>query len=185
MCGRFYLFFDDDGKQTRLYHKVSELSVAYAQKEIYPSQHALVLIEGNYEYNVSVMKWGISSYKGSLLINARSEGIHEKKTFIPMLSKRCLIPCNGFYEWKQNKKIYIYEKEEPIFYLAGIYNQDHEFVIVTGEADNQMKQVHHRTPIIIKDKDVDAYLHHDCEFAVDNENLGFRLEDSNEKLSKS
>ena len=103
MCGRFYLFFDDDGKQTRLYHKVSELSVAYAQKEIYPSQHALVLIEGNYEYNVSVMKWGISSYKGSLLINARSEGIHEKKTFIPMLSKRCLIQIGRAFE----KQIYI------------------------------------------------------------------------------
>ena len=72
---------------------------------------------------------------------------------------------------------FIYEKEEPLFYLAGIYNDQEEFVIVTGEAEKEMKHIHHRTPLIIHEQDIQRYLSGDCEFAVDNENLGFRLEE--------
>lgn len=176
MCGRYYFSIEEALDQITLKKKIAQMTIDFAKKEIFPSQQAIVLVEGPQDYETAVMKWGIKSYKGSLLINARSETIHEKKTFQPMLSQRCLIPCNGFFEWKNKKKIFIYEKQESIFYLAGIYNQDHEFVIVTGEANKDMKQIHHRTPIILHERDIDRYLRHECEFAVDNDDLGFRLE---------
>lgn len=177
MCGRYYFSLDDLAKDHFLRQKITQMSIFdFAQKEIFPSQNAIVLVAGKEEPEIEVMKWGIKGYQGkSLLINAREEGIAEKKTFRPMLKHRCLIPCNGFYEWKNKKKVFIYELEEPLFYLAGIFNELKEFVIVTGAADKEMKHVHHRTPIILREKDIKAYLQGDCEFAVDNDDLGFRL----------
>lgn len=178
MCGRYYFSLEDIADSALLKKKISQMSISnFAQREIFPSQQALVLIEGEDVFQVKVMKWGIKNYQGSLLINARNEGIDQKRTFSPMLSHRCLIPCNGFYEWKNKKKVFIYEKEEPLFYLAGIYNEQDEFVIITGEAQKDMKHVHHRTPLIYHEKDIQRYLSLDCEFAVDNDNLGFRLEE--------
>ena len=176
MCGRYFFDLNQSIFTTNIKQKIAQLSIAFAQNEIYPSQHVLVLVEQDREITVDVMKWGLTSYKGSLLINARSVGIEEKKTFRPMLEHRCLIPCNGFYEWKNKKKIYITKKNEEMFYLAGIYNEQKEFVIVTGESQKQMKQIHHRTPIILHEADKERYIRHDCEFAVDNEDLEFELE---------
>lgn len=180
MCGRYYFALEDSLAFAKLKKKISQMSIFnFASQEVFPSQNALVLLENEdqNDYVVKTMKWGIKNYKGALMINARNEGIDQKKTFLPMLAHRCLIPCNGFYEWKNKKKIFIYEKEEPLFYLAGIYNDQEEFVIVTGEAEKEMKHIHHRTPLIIHEQDIQRYLSGDCEFAVDNENLGFRLEE--------
>lgn len=48
---------------------------------------------------------------------------------------------------------------------------------MTGEAQKEMKFVHHRTPIILHEKDIERYLKGDCEFAVDNDGLAFSLDD--------
>lgn len=178
MCGRYYFSIEEAPAFAKLKQKITQMSIShFAQHEIFPSQNALVLVEGQADYSLDVMKWGIKGFQNKLLINARNEGIETKKTFSPMLKHRCLIPCNGFYEWKNKKKVFIYEKEEPIFYLAGIYNEQKEFVIVTGEAEKDMKFVHHRTPIILHEKDIERYLKGDCEFAVDNDDLAFSLDD--------
>lgn len=177
MCGRYYFAMDDTIAFAKLKKKIAQMSIFdYSQNEIFPSQKVIVLVPDEHQdYQPTVMKWGIQGYHGKLIINARSEGIEEKRTFSPFIKQRCLIPCNGFYEWKNKKKVLIYEKEEPLFYLAGIYNDHHEFVIVTGDSQKEMKYVHHRTPLIYHEKDIYRYLHDDCEFAVDNDHLSFQL----------
>ena len=180
MCGRYYFSLEDTAAFAKLKRKITQMSIfSYAHQEVFPSQKSLVLVKDtrDEDYTLKTMKWGIKGYQGSLLINARNEGIETKKTFSPLLDHRCLIPCNGFYEWKNKKKVFIFEKKEPLFYLAGIYNEALEFVIVTGEAEKEMKHVHHRTPLIIHEQDINRYLNGDCEFAVDNDDLGFRLEE--------
>lgn len=82
--------------------------------------------------------WGIQ--KKSLIINARSETAHEKLTFKRILKNRCAIIANGFYEWNRNKKIYITRKDESMIYFAGLFNEKHEFVILTGESEKDMKK---------------------------------------------
>lgn len=99
-----------------------------------------------------------------------------------MLSKKCLIPCNGFYEWvkvgKQKQKILIQREDAPLFYLAGIYNEHKEFVIVTGESVRQMKDIHDRTPILMLEDQIPLYLQDELEFQVDNERLTFTAVDN-------
>ena len=148
---------------------------------MFPSNSALVLVDGQEDYELDVMKWGIEGPYGRL-INARSEGIEKKKTFRPMLSKKCMIPCNGFYEWvkvgKQKQKILIQREDAPLFYLAGIYNEQKEFVIVTGESVKEMKDIHDRTPILMLEDQIPLYLQDELEFQVDNEHLLFTAVDN-------
>ena len=178
MCGRYYFAFEDSVPFQRLQYKVEQKALfEYAREEVFPSQKALVLTRGENDYDVDVMKWGMEGYQGKRLINARKEGIEQKKTFAPYLKKRCLIPCNGFYEWVKTgngkQKIYIRKQDMPLFYLAGIYNEKKEFVIVTGEASDAMAQIHNRTPIIVREEQIISYLQEELAFQVDNEDLLF------------
>lgn len=178
MCGRYYFALSDEPSFSKLKRKIEQQALfEYAQEEVFPSQNALLLRKGKNDYDLDIMKWGLEGFKGNRLINARMEGIDEKRTFQGMLSNRCLIPCTGFFEWvkvgNKKQKIYIRKQDEPLFYLAGIYNEHKEFVIVTGESVKEMKQVHHRTPIILKEEQISAYLQEELDFEVDNEHMMF------------
>lgn len=178
MCGRYYFVFDEK-KEGFLKQVVSQLSLYnFEQGEIFPNQMALTLIKEQETIKAKTLKWGIDSFQNKVLINARNETKKEKKTFAKM--DRCVIPCNGFFEWKKvgstKKKIFIQKKEQDLVYLAGLCNQDH-FVILTSEAELEMKKVHHRTPLILDEKQMKAYLEEAYEPCTDNENLLFTLKE--------
>lgn len=190
MCGRYFFRLEENTAFLKLRKKIDQLALfEYAKEEIYPSNKALVLLPDDSDvYTLEVMRWGIKGNKGKLFINARSEHIEEKRTFIPMLQKRCLIPCNGFYEWvkhgERKNKVLICKTQSPLFYLAGIYNQNHEFVIVTGESQGDMKYIHHRTPIVINENQISHYFTKKQEFKVDNEGLSFLHQDKKSKYKQ-
>ena len=112
-------------------------------------------------------KWGLiphwaKDHKiGSRLINARSETILEKPAFQNIHKKRCIVPFDGFYEWKRegNKKVpyRIVLKDTEIFSLAGIWaiwkNPDGNiiptFSLLTQEPNNLMAAIHNRMPAIL------------------------------------
>lgn len=113
---------------------------------------------------VHALKWGFPSPNGKLIINARSETISDKPMFrIPFSSKRCLIPARGFFEWKDAEtgkkrlKFYISPPDQSLIYLAGLYwfFKDGEgtlipsFTIITTEANQDIKPLHDRMPVII------------------------------------
>ncbi len=112
--------------------------------------------------------------------NARSESIFEKPSFREsIVSRRCLIPATGFFEWKDvNGKKYphfISLKDNSIFSFAGIYDQwtDGEnsyqtFSIITTEANHLMAEIHNtkkRMPLILEQKDENKWLNKDLDQA--------------------
>lgn len=180
MCGRYFLKLDPSLLEgQRILEKVKQYNIYdFQEGEVFPSQKALVLLPHENTYIPSVQKWGMPGYKGNLLINARSEGIHEKYTFRPLLQNRCVIVANGFYEWvkqgTKKDKICIQKQKRPLLYMAGIYNAQQEFVIVTGASYGNMAALHGRTPILMDEEQMLAYLHMQREFVVDNEELTFQ-----------
>ena len=97
------------------------------------------------------------------MINARGETIGEKPTFrAAFRRRRCLIPADGFYEWKSaskgvKKPYYIRLADGKPFAFAGIWEHweggdGDEFLtcaIVTTDANNQLLPIHHRMPVIL------------------------------------
>lgn len=180
MCGRYYFRLDgEDEEINELRRKVMEKHLSgFVEGEVFPTQQALVLVAGKDGNEPSVKPWGMHGYQDKLIINARSEGIETKRTFAPYINNKCVVPCNGFYEWikhgMKKDKIYITKKERPLQYLAGIYNHKNEFVIVTGASAHTMKQIHDRTPLLLTREQVDCYLRNEYPFVVDNDDLIFQ-----------
>lgn len=181
MCGRYFFQIEDTLVQFQNLKTLLEEHqiVDFRQGEVFPSQDALVLCKSDTKrITPEVMKWGFDGIKGRRLINARREGIEDKVTFRPILNNRCVVCANGFYEWvahgSKKDKIYIQKAESPLFYMAGLYNPHGEFVIVTGPSSNEMERIHNRTPIMMNEVEMVAYLQGERSFIVENDGLIFQ-----------
>lgn len=163
MCGRYFVDveFEELMKRYGIYssYGLDDLKSG----EIFPTNKSPVIIGGNNEIALTGMKWGYDfSYMKNLIINSRIETISEKNMFKGSINtKRCIIPAEGFYEWKKvdkekfKKSITI--DNESIISFGGIYtditNKDNQlercFVIITRAANDSMIEVHDRMPLII------------------------------------
>lgn len=117
----------------------------------------------------SFFYWGITPEFGKnkpvaqKLINARAESVNDKVSFKSSFEKRrCLIPADGFYEWKKlGKKTKIpYRftlKEDELFAFAGIWEEyetvngeiQHTFLILTTGPNDIVSEIHDRMPVIL------------------------------------
>ena len=106
------------------------------------------------------LKWGFPGFdKGRLLINARAEGVRTRPTFADSFAnRRCVLPAAGFYEWDSSKEKVVFRLlDRPLLYLAGIYRPygaEKRFVVLTREANDSMKPVHDRMPLILTKEEV-------------------------------
>ena len=161
MCGRFALTRSEELSQT---FGVEVDPVPPPRYNIAPSQPVGVLVDSTEAgRQFRLMKWGlIPSWAkdpkiGNRLINARSETAREKPSFWAAFKRRrCLIPADGYYEWKKLEKskqpYYFQIPERPLFAFAGLWEswQDIETcTILTMEANPDIQAIHHRMPVIL------------------------------------
>ena len=113
------------------------------------------------------LKWGLipswaKERDFKALINARLETIDEKVSFKKLIKNfRCVAVADGFYEWKREDKEkipYFFSREDkkPIFFAA-IYEKD-QFCLITEESSENIKEIHHRQPVILNQTDINRYL---------------------------
>jgi len=161
MCGRFG--FREDLLDSVF--KKMEVLICGAQHltsnmNLSPGQRHWVIYKKDGKKIAEVVQWGVTpSWMQSkkALFNARLETLDQKPTFQKAFRfSRCLIPINGFYEWRQEgsqKKPYFFSRlEEEVFFLAGIYFQEEHLkktVVVTMKANAWMQDFHHRMPVIL------------------------------------
>lgn len=159
MCGRFTL-------KARSAEVAKALGVPELLFEprynIAPTQEVLVVHSEGDDKVMSPMRWGLVpswSKDGKGMINARAEGVAKKPSFRTSFRKRrCLIPADGFYEWKavERKKqpFYFHLPDSRVFAFAGLWDpwqgQD-GCAIVTAEANGVVHAVHDRMPVILDD----------------------------------
>lgn len=138
-------------------------------------QHPSMAVISNIEpAKFQFFQWGLiphwasdaSNQKNTL--NARMETINEKSSFRNYTQQRCLIPSDGFYEWKwldskgkSKQKYLLHLPGEAIFSLAGLWSSWTErssgkslytFSILTTAANELMSEIHNtkkRMPVII------------------------------------
>jgi putative SOS response-associated peptidase YedK len=133
-----------------------------------PMQHIPAVIHNGTSNKLGVLRWGLvpswakDDKAGSKMINARAESLLEKVSFKGLIrSRRCLIPADGFYEWKQQaggkQPMRIVLQDRSIFSMAGLYdiwtdasgNKLSTCTIITTEANSLMADIHDRMPVIL------------------------------------
>ncbi|MEX2511412.1 MAG: SOS response-associated peptidase [Cyclobacteriaceae bacterium] len=167
MCGRYSLAKSKIDLENRFEAEMLEpFSPRY---NIAPSQ-LVPIITSDSPKGFSHFYWGITpgfaknKPVANKLINARSETITEKATFKNAFKKnRCLVPADGFYEWKKiGKKTKIpyrfVQHGEILFAFAGIWEEyetekgelEHTFLILTTGPNKLTAEIHDRMPVILK-----------------------------------
>ncbi|MDX2160793.1 MAG: SOS response-associated peptidase [bacterium] len=176
MCGRYVLHADP--QQLQQAFNLTTAPEFAPRFNIAPTQ-TVPVITSDHPDQAEFLRWGLipswakDMSMGAKLINARSETVEEKPSFRNAFKRRrCVIPMNGFYEWKQlddgsKQPIYIHHKEEPFWGLAGLWevwkNPDtgeevRTFSILTTSANAFMQQIHDRMPVILQPKDYERWL---------------------------
>ncbi|WP_420632168.1 SOS response-associated peptidase [Candidatus Leptofilum sp.] len=183
MCGRFALMTPTE--QLAMQFDVPETAVAalppsVPRYNIAPTQSVTAIRLGeNGGRELTFFRWGlVPSWAkdikiGSRMINARSETVAEKPSFRAAFKRRrCLIPADGFYEWrklgsgKQPTFIRPVDGEERPFALAGLWEvwRDPDgsslqtCTILTTTPNELMAPIHNRMPVIVEPEDFDLWL---------------------------
>jgi putative SOS response-associated peptidase YedK len=176
MCGRFTLRTPpkDLIEVFQLLHTL-EMMPRY---NIAPTQPVAVVRQGATCREMSLLRWGLvpswakDTKIGASLINARADTIATKPSFRTAFKRRrCLIPADGFYEWKKGEgktkqPFYIRLKKDYPFAFAGLWEHwegpDNSAIdsctIVTTDANETLRTLHDRMPVILREEDYDRWL---------------------------
>lgn len=170
MCGRFTLRLSPEELQQIF--DVMRAPEWTPRFNIAPTQNVVILREQAGERELSLARWGLipswakDESMGARMINARSETIHEKPSFrTAFKSQRCLVVADGFYEWKPDGKKkqphFIRLANEQPFAFAGLWETWGDLetcTIVTTAANDLLKPMHERMPVILSPVDYDIWL---------------------------
>lgn len=174
MCGRYVLLTDlsvivesfDIGKVACEYRPGINIS---------PGQQVAAVLRRDGRNSLVHFQWGLIPSTatdpsiGSRMFNARAETVSEKPSFRNAFARRrCLIPADGFYEWKKLGKgkqpfRFSLKSGEP-FGFAGLYESwvspegkpVDTCTIITTEPNDLLRPVHDRMPVILP-KDREAH----------------------------
>lgn len=167
MCCQFYF---DDSTMEDIRNIVNGIDrEIYGNKygDVRPSDPAMIITGRKDVMHAEQMRWGFKSYQNNqLLINARSESALQKVSFRDSVSRRrCIIPAKHFYEWDgQKNKVTFSWNESPVLYMAGFYNQfdgEDRFIILTTAANDSMKKVHDRMPLLLPKEQIEDWIYND------------------------
>jgi putative SOS response-associated peptidase YedK len=120
------------------------------------NQHPVIYRDrDNKKISVRPMEWGVIPFyvkdeksflrQRASMLNTRSERIlgDEKSYWYKIRNRRCLIPVTGVYEhraikgWKKKVPYFIRLKEQPLFFLPGLYSVSDLPDLETGEVCNR------------------------------------------------
>ena len=166
MCGRYTN--TGEIRDIRIQFNLDEIFSLFPRYNIAPGQNAPVIVNADGVRKLAMMRWGlVPSWAkdpsiGNRMINARAETVAQKPAFKRLLGKRrCLVLADGFYEWRREGKrkfpMRIVLKDTRPFAFAGLWDawkraegdELHSFTIITTEANELLRPIHDRMPVIL------------------------------------
>ena len=173
MCGRYTLTSPEDIAARFGLGALSETGIE-PRFNVAPSQGVPVIVQRESGPALTTMRWGFqpawlrTDGQRPPPINARCESLLERPMFRGSVPRgRCLIPADGFYEWmalpgsKAKQPMYIRLKGGELFAFAGLYVQGpadigETCVIITTAANQVLRPIHERMPVIL-DRSVEQH----------------------------
>lgn len=184
MCGRYTLALPLSTLVEVFQVDHTALDRLEPRYNIAPTQDApAVLEDGEGGRRLGHLRWGLvpgwadDPSLGNRMINARSETAASKPAFRNAFRRRrCLVPADGFYEWRKPEKgkgsktpFHIHAPTGGPLGLAGLWERWrppegeggeplYTFTILTRDAPTWMKPLHHRMPVILPPDSWDRWL---------------------------
>jgi putative SOS response-associated peptidase YedK len=174
MCGRYVLKTSALDLERELH--LEEAPVLEPRYNIAPLQAAPVLL-GSGPRRLTLARWGLlprgarDPRLASRLINARAETLTRTGAFKGLLAAhRCLVPCDGFYEWTRDGALrvphYIHPATPRLLTMAGLFSPWRSpdglevvtFTVVTTRANATVSPLHDRMPVFLDERDRERWL---------------------------
>ncbi len=177
MCGRYSLKASSiDLCRALALDEVPQLTARY---NLAPLQ-AAPIVTALAPRALTVARWGLlpswakDASLASKLINARAETLTDKPAFKALArseAHRCLVPCDGFYEWLRDGRArtphWVFAPDEGVLTMAGLWNawrspdglEATTFTVITTQANAMMRTLHDRMPVFIAPEHRARWLH--------------------------
>jgi putative SOS response-associated peptidase YedK len=180
MCGRYRRTTAEEELARRYHISIPPQRDLPISWNIAPTQDVLVIRfnRESKQRTLDALRWGLIPYWAKdpkiayKTVNARVETVETAPSYREAFKKRrCLIPVDGFYEWKKvlgGKIPYsISMKDGSPFVFAGLWEgwkdpANGEWLrtctIITGEPNELVREIHTRMPVILPEEHHDAWL---------------------------
>ncbi len=171
MCGRYTLTSQEglvDDFEAALDPDAPKNVWWKARFNVAPTQDAPIVRLRDGVRTLEMMRWGLVPFWGGrhgtkppLMINARVESIESKSVFKDALERRrCLVPADGFFEWKKDGKhktpMWIHPEDHRYIAFAGLWakaktdaGELHSYPIITGPPNPLVAPIHERMPVAL------------------------------------
>jgi putative SOS response-associated peptidase YedK len=179
MCGRYTL--TTSPRSLRELFRFEDWPDFPPRYNIAPSQPIAIVRMSEGKRQFALVRWGLlppwvkDPRTFSLLLNARGESVNDKPAFRnAMKRRRCLIPADGFYEWKRDggrsQPYFVRAKSGEPLAFAGLWEcwigpngeELETATIVTTRANRTLSEIHERMPVIIPPEAFDLWLNGDA-----------------------
>ena len=189
MCGRYY----NKRQKQEIAQRVKAEKIfeePYAPNfNIAPTTYQPVVRIGREtdDRELELMRWGLvpffakslAAFKGFSTFNAKAETLATSPTWrTPFRKRRCLVPGDGFFEWKKldaspkpkKQPFAITLTDGEMMAFAGLWDAWKDpatdlwlqsFTIITTEANEIMRSIHDRMPAILHPRDWEEWLSRD------------------------
>ncbi len=180
MCCRYYVELSpelrpivEEMNRSPLARKFLERTAVLSSGEIRPTNVAPVIASNRSgERAVFPMKWGFTVPGRPLLINARAERAGEKRMCREAWqAHRCIVPASWYFEWEHlvrndgkketGTKYLIQPRGTAVAWMCGLYRIEEglpAFVILTREADESVRFIHDRMPLMLPEEKVGEWI---------------------------
>jgi putative SOS response-associated peptidase YedK len=172
MCGRYSLAMPDPGSLRERF-PIGESIEVKTRYNVAPGDEVLAVTTDREGHpRGDLLRWGLvpswakSPDTGLKMINARLETASEKPAFRGAFERfRCLIPADGFYEWRRGpsptggpkQPFHITRADGQVFAFAGLWSIWHAedggtlrtCTILTTAANSAIASLHDRMPVIL------------------------------------
>jgi len=178
MCGRAYETYTADELYFQYLNKRPlKLKPFKPNYNMCPTQDSPVLrlIDGERQFDE--MRWQLiprweKEFKTKIsTINAKSETVFESRLYKSLVVRqRCIVPLSGFFEWKKEgakkRPFEIHLKDGTIMSVAAVWDTWHfgtpderrSFSILTTSANELMREIYDRMPVILGAPELDEWL---------------------------
>lgn len=193
MCGRYVLIggrvMFAVSAQLQTWRNEGKVFDVLPKYDARPTNLMPVVAQRGNETIVQLMRWGLVPHWSKdgktefSTFNAKAETLHSSRLYAPYFkSARCLIPADGFFEWKkypvdaevkgktktveQKQKMFITMKDRSTFMMAGLFSvwrkPDGEefptYTIITTSPNELLADIHNRMPVILDPNQYDVWL---------------------------